>query len=145
MLEMQGNIWDYHDQGWIVIPTNKQIKKSDSTAVMGAGLARQAAERFPQLPRLLGDYLQIGSDVSYYTEFRLFCFPTKDHWRDESSIDLIRFGCSTLVTQSRNIEKIFLPALGCGLGGLFWEDVKPVMAEMLPGDKFVVVLREEQL
>jgi len=140
MIEVHGDIWDYHDQGWIVIPTNL-IVKSNGLAVMGAGLALQAAQRFPSLPRKLGEYLAIGGhSVSYYPEYRLFCLPTKESWREKSSLSVITDGCSTLVTQARNIEKVFLPKLGCGLGGLDWEDVKPVLERLLPGDKFVVVL-----
>ena len=142
MIEVCGNIWDYHDQGWIVIPTSLATRR-DGKAVMGAGLSLQAAERFPLLPKMLGDYLRLGGhDCSYYPGYRLFCLPTKNDWRDLASLDMIRDGCNTLVSQARNITKVFLPALGCGCGGLDWADVRPVMEQVLQDSKFVVVLED---
>jgi len=58
-------------------------------------------------------------------------FPTKQHWRGKSKIEFIQDGLEDLVAQVRslNIESIAIPPLGCGNGGLEWEDVKPLIVE----------------
>ncbi len=54
-------------------------------------------------------------------------FPTKRHWRNRSRIEDIEAGLIDLVQEIRvrDIRSIAIPALGCGLGGLDWEVVKP--------------------
>jgi O-acetyl-ADP-ribose deacetylase (regulator of RNase III) len=54
-------------------------------------------------------------------------FPTKRHWRDKSIIEDIEAGLSALVVEvrRRGIRSIAIPALGAGLGGLDWADVRP--------------------
>ena len=54
-------------------------------------------------------------------------FPTKRHWRDASRMeDLVR-GLESLaeLVRTRDLRSIALPALGCGLGGLDWSEVRP--------------------
>ncbi len=54
-------------------------------------------------------------------------FPTKTHWRSKSRLEIIDAGLAALVEEirSRGIRSIALPALGCGNGGLNWNDVRP--------------------
>lgn len=56
----------------------------------------------------------------------LVCFPTKRHWRDPSRLEDIDAGLSALAREvvARGIRSIAVPALGCGLGGLGWPDVR---------------------
>ena len=60
-------------------------------------------------------------------------FPTKNHWRDKSPMSGIEQGLKWLVENYKNLEinSIALPALGCGLGGLSWKDVGPLMCRYL--------------
>lgn len=54
-------------------------------------------------------------------------FPTKQDWRAKTRIEWIDQGLIDLrqVILDRKIRSIALPPLGCGNGGLNWEDVKP--------------------
>ncbi|WAS97435.1 type II toxin-antitoxin system antitoxin DNA ADP-ribosyl glycohydrolase DarG [Nannocystis punicea] len=54
-------------------------------------------------------------------------FPTKRHWRGKSRIEDVEAGLGALVSevQGRGIRSIAVPPLGCGLGGLSWDDVRP--------------------
>jgi O-acetyl-ADP-ribose deacetylase (regulator of RNase III) len=54
-------------------------------------------------------------------------FPTKRHWRGKSRMEDIDAGLTALVDEvrRRGIRSIAIPPLGCGLGGLNWEEVRP--------------------
>jgi O-acetyl-ADP-ribose deacetylase (regulator of RNase III) len=56
-------------------------------------------------------------------------FPTKRHWREKSRLEDIRNGLRTLVedVQRLGIRSIAVPPLGCGNGGLDWQDVCPLI------------------
>lgn len=56
-------------------------------------------------------------------------FPTKRHWRGKSKIGDIKAGLKALIqeTQERHISTIAVPPLGCGLGGLDWNVVRPMI------------------
>jgi O-acetyl-ADP-ribose deacetylase (regulator of RNase III) len=56
-------------------------------------------------------------------------FPTKRHWRDQSRLEDIASGLQALAAEvlRRNIRSIAMPRLGSGLGGLDWDDVRPLI------------------
>ncbi len=62
-------------------------------------------------------------------------FPTKRHWRGKSRIEDIEAGLVALVREvrERGIRSIAIPPLGCGLGGLEWQDVRPRIERALGG------------
>lgn len=64
-------------------------------------------------------------------------FPTKIHWLDRSSMRYIHLGLEALVKEitTRQFKSVAIPKLGCGLGGLSWGDVKPVVVKALSGLK----------
>jgi len=146
MKEIKGDIWDFHKRGyWIVITTNGNVKVNGE-AVMGKGIALQAAKRFPDLPIHLGQRLEtMGNRLNPFPNISLFCFPTKWDWRDKSDLCLIAVSASQLVdylTEAYISVKpsVYLPRPGCGNGQLDWKDVKPILEKYLD-DRFVVVNR----
>jgi O-acetyl-ADP-ribose deacetylase (regulator of RNase III) len=62
-------------------------------------------------------------------------FPTKRHWRGKSRMEDIESGLQALVEEIRNrgIRSIAIPALGSGLGGLDWNEVRPRIEAALRG------------
>ncbi|MFI5927175.1 macro domain-containing protein [Micromonospora sp. NPDC051543] len=56
-------------------------------------------------------------------------FPTKGHWRANSKLKDIETGLADLVrvVRERKITSVAMPALGCGNGGLDWEDVRSLI------------------
>ncbi len=60
-------------------------------------------------------------------------FPTKRHWKDNSRLDDIETGLAWLLKnyQKEGITSLSLPALGCGLGQLTWQNVGPLMCQYL--------------
>jgi O-acetyl-ADP-ribose deacetylase (regulator of RNase III) len=64
-------------------------------------------------------------------------FPTKQHWRSKSRLSDIRVGLDDLVRQLKDLSvtSVAVPPLGCGHGGLPWEQVRPLIEsafEQLP-------------
>lgn len=115
--------------------------------VMGAGLAKKVKENFPN--RSL-DYerackageLKPGGVILDLTDRNpsvklrqdyIIHLATKDHWRDPSRIEWIEEGIDNLVklVNERRLSSVAIPALGAGLGGLEWEEVKRVMLDGL--------------
>lgn len=56
-------------------------------------------------------------------------FPTKKHWRGESKIKDVEAGLRALVKEVKRlgIRSIAVPPLGCGMGGLDWKVVRPMI------------------
>jgi O-acetyl-ADP-ribose deacetylase (regulator of RNase III) len=130
----------------------------NSIGVMGKGLAATCKYRFPDAYVRYQDLcrtskLQLGqcalykrnrdldADLSYdplllshvnSKKWFLF-FPTKNDWRHNSTLEGIEQGMQWLLSnyKKEGITSIALPALGCGLGKLKWEDVGPVMCKYL--------------
>jgi len=107
--------------------------------IMGKGIALEFKRRFPDCCREYNkacrdSVLKPGGLV--YVERRdlfgnkdIVHFATKDHWRGKSKLQWIDVGLQKLINElrKRNVESVAMPALGCGLGRLNWEDVKPVV------------------
>lgn len=126
----------------ICVTTNGQVKK-DGRAVMGAGVAKEAARRYPLIDYNLGKHLaQHGNHVGLiFDKPRVYSFPTKHHWRDDSDIELIKRSAQELVdlTFDQPYERIFIPRPGCWNGNLNWNDVLAAIEPILVWDRFVIV------
>lgn len=104
---------------------------------MGKGIAYQFKLKYPENNRDYEKACKTGSlKIGTLHHFRegdklIVNFPTKVNWRAKSKIDYIHAGLGELVrlVQDLNIESIAIPPLGCGNGGLNWNDVKPVIVE----------------
>lgn len=112
---------------------------------MGGGCARQAAERYPNLERDLGDHLRTNGNhvaVFRYGEEYILNFPTKTHYRNQSSLALIERSAWELMEFTGVFTTIVLPRPGVGLGRLLWADVRPVLADIF--DDHIHVITWEQ-
>lgn len=143
-----GNLWDKYQVGrWICIPTNGSLKGKDNNfAVMGKGLALEAANRFPTLPRLLASRIKrTNNQVYLFAQLGLFTFPTKTDWHRPSTVPLLMKSCGELIAlvDKYGMEEVYLPQVGCGEGGLRWHEVGPDLQRMLD-DRFVVVIKEKE-
>ncbi len=113
------------------------VNTVNTVGVMGKGIALQVKRAFPEV----------------YTAYRAACdrgevrlgqmfvhdrgvlgagryiidFPTKGHWRSRSRLADVESGLTDLVrvVEELGLASIAVPALGCGNGGLAWDDVRP--------------------
>lgn len=144
--------------------TQGDILKADAEAlvntvncvgVMGRGIALQFRKAFPEnfkayAAACKAEQVQPGTmfvhDLNRLVNPRFIInFPTKRHWRNKSRIEDIQAGLEDLVkvVQQQQITSIAIPPLGCGLGGLQWEEVKPlIMAAFQPLSSVDVLLFE---
>jgi O-acetyl-ADP-ribose deacetylase (regulator of RNase III) len=62
-------------------------------------------------------------------------FATKRRWQENSRLDDIDDGLKWFTNhfEAEGVKSIAVPALGCGLGGLDWSEVGPVMCRHLHG------------
>jgi hypothetical protein len=139
--------------GWVVcIPTNGVVKRN-GCAVMGRGFARSAREgTIEDVAGTLGTLLRERGnhvhDLGEYTNedgatFHLVSFPTKEHWKDNATLDLIERSARELaqLIKRRHWKRVYLPAPGCGNGHLSWNRVKPRLERHLPGNVTILSLK----
>lgn len=60
-------------------------------------------------------------------------FPTKKHWRSPSRMEWVEAGLEKFANtyEVQGVTDIAFPKLGCGNGGLDWEEVRPLMVRYL--------------
>lgn len=112
------------------------VNTVNCVGVMGRGIALQFRKAYPEnytayknmcdRKQLQPGKMHIFNLNRLYNPRYVINFPTKRHWKGKSRMDDIEVGLQTLVEEvrKRNIHSIAIPPLGCGLGGLKWEDVR---------------------
>ncbi len=130
----------------------------NTVGVMGKGLASRAKYQFPDMYVVYQDVcrekiLQMGKPYVYKREASLdeeladepkdlpnlnankwfLLFPTKEHWKQGSDKKGIEQGLGWIIKNYKieGIQSIAIPALGCGLGGLAWKDIGPMICNYL--------------
>lgn len=114
------------------------VNPVNCVGVMGKGLALQFKRAFPGNFRSYEAACRRGVvrpgsmfvyPVGEGNPRYVINFPTKRHWRDGSVIGDIESGLLSLVGEVRGlgVVSVAVPPLGCGLGGLDWCDVRPLI------------------
>jgi O-acetyl-ADP-ribose deacetylase (regulator of RNase III) len=139
------------------------IVESDAEAVVntvnclgvsGAGIALQFKKVFPDnykaYRKHCEDQLLKPGHLFVYIQHRgslgdltIVNFATKDNWRNDSSMEWIKSGLEELRKLIIDLQlcSVSMPKLGCGNGGLDYNDVKPLIVEFadsLPKVRVVV-------
>ena len=126
-----GNFWERS--------ADVRVNPVNCVGVMGAGVARQFKERYPEMfldYRLAcrrGDVKPGKLHIFQVLDCTIANFPTKRDWRDRSRLEDVESGLVALAECLGRLGpvRVTLPALGCGLGGLVWADVKPLIQRHL--------------
>lgn len=124
---VRGNLFDSGAQT-LVNPVNCR-------GVMGKGLAKVFKDRWPEMFRQYQEAckkaeLRIGFPLLFKAEDRqILSVPTKDDWKKPSTLEMVEAGLRGIRERYRDwaITSIAMPALGCGLGGLEWSKVRPLI------------------
>lgn len=123
------------------------VNPVNCAGVMGKGLALQFREKFPynfivyrkacESGRLKPGIVLPVKDGEKF----IINFPTKRHWRDKSRMEDIESGLANLLTVLKfyEITSVAIPKIGCGLGGLDWADVKPLVVRTFEGSGIKVL------
>lgn len=132
--EVKGNIFaNIGSCDAICVTTNLQLRKNGS-AICGAGIARVASLRWKEFEAKLGKLISNGGIgvvvVLNESGTNILSFPTKYHWKDSSSVELISKSMVELIKISDEMswKRILLPRPGCQNGKLSWEkEVRPTL------------------
>ncbi|TXT66101.1 MAG: hypothetical protein BAJALOKI3v1_50101 [Promethearchaeota archaeon] len=144
MIEKHGNIFNEVGQcDALCITTNGALRKNGN-GICGAGIAKQARDKWGFIEKRLGKSIKKhGNKVMPLlidNNTTIVAFPTKEHWKDNSNIDLISESCSCLyeLTNALNWSRVCLPRPGCMNGNLSWYLVKPILSNILTDDRFEI-------
>lgn len=132
--------------------TEALVNPVNCVGTMGKGLALAFSRRYPKMidgyreACKSGD-LQVGKCWTWHGPRTIVCLPTKRHWMEQSTMDYVQRGLVSLVAViiGREIQSVAVPMLGCGLGGLRWPEVRPLIVGALePVDCDVVILGDPE-
>ena len=120
------------------------VNTVNTQGVMGKGIALQFKQAFPAMYReyeracadgevRLGKMQVVDLGGLLGGPRWIINFPTKGHWRAASRLADVATGLNDLVRVIREhgIQSIALPPLGCGLGGLSWAEVRPLIEKAM--------------
>lgn len=128
---LRGNIFDSS--------ADALVNTVNCVGVMGKGIAYQFKRAYPEMfdnyvRQCRAGEILLGHVTTYREKNRcIINFPTKHHWRSKSKLSDIEAGLHSLrqVIEEHQIKHIALPPLGCGNGGLQWNEVRDKIISIL--------------
>ena len=120
-------------------PARILVNTVNTEGVMGKGIALEFKKRYPDMfkeyKKVCDDkMLDIGTLLLWKkSEKWVLLFPTKTTWRRPSKIEYLEKGLQKFASNWDKLgaDSIAFPRLGCGNGGLDWEEVRPLMEKYL--------------
>jgi O-acetyl-ADP-ribose deacetylase (regulator of RNase III) len=129
------------------------VNTVNEVGVMGKGVALMFSEAYPDNAKAyeiaakakkvkVGRMLVTKTHELVGPQF-IINFPTKKHWRQPSRLEWVHEGLKSLVgvIRKHGITSVAVPPLGCGNGGLQWDQVRleiEAAAALLPDVDFIV-------
>lgn len=124
--------------------TEALVNTVNTVGVMGKGIALQFKDQYPSNfvaynAACKAGHIRVG-EMFVFEENTMIGgkriivnFPTKKDWKHKSKIEYIENGLKDLVAviEERDIKSIALPPLGCGNGGLDWDQVRDLIEKYL--------------
>ncbi|MBD8555438.1 macro domain-containing protein [Rhizobium sp. CFBP 8762] len=120
-------------------PAQTLVNTVNCVGVMGKGIAKEFKQRDPDMfdayKRLCDQKLLAPGKLWLWRgeDYLALNFPTKIQWKSPSKLEWVEAGLKKFAASYADvgIEDISFPRLGCGNGGLDWEDVRPLMERYL--------------
>ena len=119
------------------------VNTVNTVGIMGKGIALMFKERFPrnfeayahacENKKVRIGKMFLNENREFFGPKWIVNFPTKTHWRANTQLEWIEQGLQDLVRviKEKNIRSIAIPPLGCGHGGLNWDEVRPLVVAAL--------------
>lgn len=153
MILERGDMWSVFGKTDLFLITTNPIVRKDGAVVMGRGIAKEAATRFPDIPFEIGRQIEsFRAHSNLYPEKtfpnygvcgfygeerqRIGFFMVKEHWRDMAKLDVIQRSTSLVRKFTQDFGRVDLNFPGIGNGRLRREDVLPII-EQLPDNVHV--------
>jgi hypothetical protein len=142
---IKGEFWEAAAKSDVILVTTNGIVRKDGKLVMGGGIALQFAEKFPSCPLAFGKLVSSRGNVPHLISRangpHLLSNPTKRHYRDPSPLDLVYESACKIkqIVDAHGFSKVLSTPPGCGLGGLHWEEVEPVLQRARWDSRFTVI------
>ena len=122
----RGDMWVVFSEADLFLVTTNATLNVHGKLVMGAGIAKEAHDRFPGLDQALGEAVitqgkRYGLLVSpRWPEAKLGAFQTKLHWKDPAQLSLISEAATKLRRwcERHPTAQVHLNFPGIGHGGL---------------------------
>ncbi|MGM3190492.1 type II toxin-antitoxin system antitoxin DNA ADP-ribosyl glycohydrolase DarG [Dickeya dadantii subsp. dieffenbachiae] len=130
---------EYRQGDILQAETEAIINTVNCVGVMGRGIALQFKNAYPdnfkayaascKAKQVVPGKMFVFETGQLTNPRYIINFPTKRHWKGKSRLEDIVAGLDDLVAVIRqhDIRSIAIPPLGSGLGGLDWQDVKPLI------------------
>lgn len=154
-----------HEELCLVVTTNGFVK-SNGECVMGRGIAKQIASKFPEVPKLLGNTIKQNGNCVNEIKKGLISFPVKPEYviydgtnvvnhamknyyigqtvagfHAKANLEIIERSLQEIVKYADNNQQIkffCIPRAGCGAGELDWyKEVRPLFMKYLD-ERFIV-------
>lgn len=132
-----------HTKSGDILAANAEaiVNTVNCVGVMGKGIALQFKMKYPENYKIykktcdqgrmiVGKVLVFKQNTTSNPRY-IVNFPTKRHWKGKSTIQDISKGLDSLISEVKRLEikSIAIPALGSGLGGLDWLQVKSIIID----------------
>lgn len=126
------------------------VNTVNCVGVMGAGLAKQFKEYYPDMYDVYREYcregsLKAGDIYPWWCEYNPPIFiinaATKYHWKSNSSYEIVEMCLDNImkfIEHKPNIKTISIPPLGASLGGLSKDRVYDMVKEKFEDLRFTV-------
>ena len=126
------------------------VNPVNCVGVMGKGIAKGFRDRWPEMffcyqAACQRGFLRPGRLFPWSDGERLILnVPTKDHWRSMSTVEIVDGGLLAIraVWRRLGVRSMAIPALGCGLGTLSWDVVRPLIEQRVGDLPFAVEVYE---
>ena len=143
MVELTGDLWDFHARGDVVAITTGGAVDKNGACLMPRGCAAQARERFPGIEKVLGGLLSRYGNHVYDIGNRIVSFPVENSPFEVPDSRIIERSCRELVALADRSgwRRIIVPRPGCGGGGMEWSAVRNILATVFDA-RFHIIQKE---
>jgi len=126
-----GDLWEQHQQGHVIAVTRGGLVGKGGPCAMPSGTAKQAAQKFPHLPYILGDQIKKFGIHVFDLGNRIVSFRVENRPFENPDLSIIDRTCKELValTTYKGWQHVVVPRPGCGQGRLQWNDVQPILEQ----------------